>query len=55
MERLRDVARGLQKRVTLAKLIGYDPHIRPYLAALLVGSLAALGETLVVPAGLAIQ
>ena len=49
IERLRDVARGLQKRVTLAKLIGYDAHIRPYLAALLVGSLSALGETLVVP------
>ncbi len=55
IERLRDVARGLQKRVTLAKLIGYDPHIRPYLAALRVGSLAALGEKLVVPADLEVQ
>ena len=41
--------------MTLAKLIGYDAHIRPYLAALLVGSLAALGETLVVPESMHVQ
>ena len=29
--------------------MGYDPHIRPYLAALIVGSMAQLKEKLVVP------
>ena len=49
IQRLGDVAKGLQKKVTLAKLVGYDEHIRPYLAALIVGSMAQLKEKLVVP------
>ena len=46
---LRDVVRGLQKRITLTKLISYDKHVRPYLAALLVGAVSSMGEKLVVP------
>ena len=46
---LRDVVRGLQKRITLSKLITYDKHVRPYLAALLVGAVSSMGEKLVVP------
>ena len=46
---LRDVVRGLQKRITLSKLVSYDKHVRPYLAALLVGAVSAMGEKLVIP------
>ena len=54
-QKLRDVVRGLQKKVTLSKLVGYDEHIRPYLAALLVGALAQLREKLVVPNNLELK
>ena len=43
------MVRGLQKRITLSKLITYDNHVRPYLAALLVGAVSSMGEKLVVP------
>ena len=52
---LRDVVRGLQKRITLSKLVSYDKHVRPYLAALLVGAVSAMGEKLVVPDDLEIS
>ena len=48
-ETLRDVARNLQKRISLTKLIEYDEHVRPYLAALMVAAVASMGEKLVVP------
>ena len=46
-----DVARGLARRVLLTKLVELDGDVRPYLAALMVATLARAGETLVVPEG----
>ena len=48
-ETLLDVAKGLQKKVSLPKLIQLDDKIRPYLAALMVAALAHVGERLVIP------
>ncbi len=52
---LRDVVRGLQKQISLSKLISYDKHVRPYLAALLVGAVSSMGEKLVVPDSLQLE
>ena len=46
-----DVTRGLARRVPLTKLVELDGDIRPYLAALIVATLAWAGKTLVVPEG----
>ena len=46
-----DVARGLAHRVPLTKLVELDGDVHPYLAALMVATLAWAGETLVVPEG----
>ena len=46
-----DVARGLAHRVPLTKLVELDGDVCPYLAALMVATLARAGETLVVPEG----
>ena len=46
-----DVARGLTRRVPLTKLVELDGDVHPYLAALMVATLARAGETLVVPEG----
>ena len=44
-----NVAHGLAHRVPLTKLVELDSDIHPYLAALMVTTLAWVGETLVVP------
>ena len=54
-ETLRDVARNLQKRISLTKLIEYNEHIRPYLAALMVAAVASMGEKLVIPDNLQLK
>ena len=46
-----DVARRITHRVPLTKLVELDGDVHPYLAALMVASLAWAGETLVVPEG----
>ena len=46
-----DVALGLARRVPLTKLVELDGDIHPYLATLMVATLARAGETLVVPEG----
>ena len=43
-----DVARRLAQRVPLTKLVELDGEVHPYLAALMVATLAWVGETLVV-------
>ena len=55
MESLRDVARGLSKRITLSQLVSYDQYVRPYLAALLVAAVASMGEELVIPSSLRLR
>ena len=44
-----NVAHGLARRVLLTKLVELESNICPYLAALMVATLARVGETLVVP------
>ena len=46
-----DVAHGLARCVPLTKLVELDGDVRPYLAALMVATLARAGKTLVVPEG----
>ena len=46
-----DVTRRLAYRVPLTKLVKLDGDIHPYLATLMVATLAWAGETLVVPEG----
>ena len=46
-----DVACGLAHRVPLTKLVELDGNICPYLAALMVATLAWVGKTLVVVEG----
>ena len=46
-----DIARGLARRVLLAKLVQLDGDVHPYLAALMVAALVRAGETLVVLEG----
>ena len=46
-----DIAHGLAHRVPLTKLIELDSDVRPHLSALMVATLAWVGETLVVPEG----
>ena len=46
-----DVAHGLARRVPLTKLVDLNGDVRPYLAALMVATLAQAGENLVVPEG----
>ena len=46
-----DVTYGLAGRVPLTKLVKLDSDICPYLAALMVATLAQAGKTLVVPEG----
>ena len=46
-----DVAHGLTRRVPLTKLVELDGNVHLYLAALIVATLAWMGETLVVPEG----
>ena len=46
-----DVARGLARRVPLTKLVELDSDVRPYLATLMVATLAQVGKTLVAPEG----
>ena len=46
-----DVTCGLAHRVPLTKLVKLDGNVRPYLAALMVATLAWVGKTLVVPEG----
>ena len=46
-----NVAHGLASRVLLTKLVELDGDIHPYLSALMVATLAWVGETLVVPEG----
>ena len=46
-----DVTRGLARRVLLTKLVELDGDVHPYLAALMVATLAWAGKTLVVPKG----
>ena len=50
-----DVTRGLAHRVPLTKLVELDGDIGLYLAALMVATLAWVGETLVVPEGMRIS
>ena len=47
-----DIAHGLGQRVPLTKLVELDGYIHPYLAALMVASLACAGETLVILEGM---
>ena len=55
-----DIAHGLARRVPLTKLVKLDSDVcpylaaRPYLAALMVATLARVGEFLVVPEGMRI-
>ena len=46
-----DVTRRLAQRVPLTKLVKLDGDVHPYLAALMVATLAWVGKTLVVPEG----
>ena len=46
-----DVTHGLAWRVLLTKLVELDGNVCLYLAALMVATLARVGETLVVPKG----
>ena len=46
-----DVTRGLACRVPLTNLVELDGDIHLYLAALMVATLARVGETFVVPEG----
>ena len=46
-----DVTHGLACRVPLTKLVELDGNVRPYLATLMVATLARVGKTLVVPEG----
>ena len=46
-----DVTRGLARRVPLTKLVKLDGDVHPYLATLMVATLAWAGKTLVVPEG----
>ena len=55
IESMRDVARGLSKRITLTQLVSYDQYVRPYLAALLVAAVASMGEELVIPSSLRLR
>ena len=50
-----NVAHGLARRVPLTKLVELDGDVRPYLAALMVATLARVGKTLVVPEGMRIS
>ena len=49
-----DVSYRLAQRVPLTKLVELDGEIGPYLATLMVASLARAGKTLVVPEGICI-
>ena len=42
---------GLAQRVLLTKLVKLDGDVHPYLATLMVATLAWAGETLVIPEG----
>ena len=44
-----DIAKSMQRKVSMLKLLEVDPHIRPYFAALVVSILATLGKKLVIP------
>ena len=46
-----NVAHGLARRVPLTKLVELDGDVCPYLAALMVATLAWAGKTLIVPEG----
>ena len=46
-----NVAHGLAQRVLLTKLVELDGDVRPYLADLIVATLAQAGEALVIPEG----
>ena len=46
-----DVAHRLAHRVPLTKLVELDGDVHPYLAALMVATIAWAGKTLVVPEG----
>ena len=46
-----DVAHGLAFQVPLTKLVELDGDVCPYLAALMLATLARAGKTLVVPKG----
>ena len=46
-----DVACGLARRIPLTELVELDGDVRLYLTALMVATLAWVGETLVVPEG----
>ena len=50
-----DVGHGLARRVPLTKLVELDGDFRPYLATLMVATLAWVGKTLVVPEGTCIS
>ncbi len=50
-----DVAKSMQCKISMTKLMETDPNIRPYFAALVVSVLATLGEHLVIPRGLAVK
>ena len=47
-----NVACGLTQRVPLTKLIELDSDVHPYLAALIIATLAWVGKTLVVLEGM---
>ena len=50
-----DIAHGLARRILLTKLVELDGDICPYLAALMVATLARAFKTLVVPEGTSIS
>ena len=50
-----DVTHGLARLVPLTKLVELDGDVHPYIATLMVATLAQAGETLVVPEGIRIS
>ena len=46
-----NIAHGLSQSILLTKLVELDRDIHPYLTALMVATLAWVGETLVIPEG----
>ena len=46
-----DIPHGLPQRVPLTKLVELDSNVYPYLATLMVATLAWAGKTLVMPEG----
>ena len=44
-----EAVKGMQKKISLPKLVQLDDNIRPYLTALMIASVDALREKFIVP------